>query len=155
MKQVERQVTKIVTETAFEATDGTLFTDKEECKKYEESALGVLRTRLSKLFVNEPVDAWALMGGMDEHTIRGVALSKEEDIYVFLQWFYAEHPYCLNDSHKEYREALEKNVRNAYESKDLLLIGQNCEGDYYYISTRNTIINNLNNLDKHNSDKHV
>jgi hypothetical protein len=36
----------------------------------------------------------------------------------------------------------------AYKQKDALIFGITCEGDYYFINSRQNIVNNLLNLDK-------
>lgn len=46
-KQIEVKSFK----TVYVAVDGTEFNDKEECRKYDESALGVLKGRVKKLAV--------------------------------------------------------------------------------------------------------
>lgn len=49
MKINKKEVTKIETITEYEAADGTIFKDKIECERYEESALFAVKSTLKKL----------------------------------------------------------------------------------------------------------
>ena len=42
---IELHKEKTVNYTVYQAIDGTIFNDKEECRKYEKSALAVLLSR--------------------------------------------------------------------------------------------------------------
>ena len=144
MKKLEKDL--ITKYTVFQAVDGTEFSQKEECEKYEESALGVLRGKIKKLTVCEPQDAWTLMGGYDDHQVIAVKPQTETDVDTILQWYYLEHSYILNDSRKAMRKRLEEVITKAYKNKDVILFGINCEKEYYFINSRQNIINNLNSL---------
>ena len=144
MKKLEKDL--ITKYTVFQAVDGTEFSQKEECEKYEKSALGVLRGKIKKLTVCEPQDAWTLMGGYDDHQVIAVKPQTETDVDTILQWYYLEHSYILNDSRKAMRKRLEEVITKAYKNKDVILFGINCEKEYYFINSRQNIINNLNSL---------
>ena len=151
MKEVTK--TKEVKYTVFRAMDGTEFYDSQECRKYEESALAVARVRIQELFTGEGKDVWSLMGGMDDHEIIAVKLNNTTDTNTFLQWLYLEHPWYLDDVHKERRTEVEAIIRSARSSGDVILIGKNCEGDYYFINSRQNIIDNLMSLDSKEAEK--
>lgn len=140
-KEIKREI--VETYTYYEATDGTIFDCDEECRKYENSALGVLRGRVSKLIVGEKTNAWDLMGGYEDNVVVAVAVPKEEDVNTILQMLYLQSPY-LNESRQKEIEAI---VSKACEEKDIILFGINCEDEYYFINSRNNIINNLKSLD--------
>ena len=144
MKKLEKDL--ITKYTVFQAVDGTEFTQKEECEKYEESALGVLRGKIKKLTVCDPQDAWTLMGGYDDHQVIAIKPLIEADIDTILQWYYLEHSYILNDSRKSERERLEEVITEAYKNKDVILFGINYEKEYYFINSRQNIVDNLNSL---------
>lgn len=144
MKKLEKDL--ITKYTVFQAVDGTEFSQKEECEKYEESALGVLRGKIKKFVVCEQKDAWTLMGGYDEHQVIAIKPLIESDIDTILQWYYLEYPYLLEDSRKAVRKRLEEVITKAYKNKDVILFGINCEKEYYFINSRQNIINNLNSL---------
>ena len=137
--------------TVYQAVDGTEFTQKEECAKYENSALGVLRGKIKRLTICEPQDAWTLMGGYDDHQVIAVKLQTEIDVDTILQWYYLEYPHLLKDFRKAERERLEEVITKAYKNKDVILFGINCEKEYYFINSRQNIINNLSSLTQKDS----
>ena len=144
MKKLEKDL--ITKYTVFQAVDGTEFSQKEECEKYEESALGVLRGKIKKLTVCEPQDAWTLMGGYDDHQVIAVKPQIEADVDTILQWYYLEHSYILNDSRKSERERFEEVITEAWKNDDVVLFGINYEKEYYFINSRQNIVDNLNSL---------
>ena len=148
MKEITKERTHVEKYSVYEALDGTQFDFKEDCEKYEKSALGVLRGRLEKLIVGRAEDAWDLMGGADEHRIIAVKPEKETDVDLILHWFYMENPHYLNDSHVKYKKHLEDTVNTAYDTKDIILFGLNLDNEFYFINSRQNIINNLNTIDK-------
>jgi hypothetical protein len=144
MKKLEKDL--ITKYTVFQAVDGTEFPQKEECEKYEKSALGVLRGKIKKFVVCEPKDAWTFMGGYDDHQVIAIKPLMESDIATILQWYYLEHPYILEYSRKSERENFEEVITEAWKNDDVVLFGINYEKEYYFINSRQNIINNLNSL---------
>ena len=65
MKEItrERTVREVV---GYEANDGTPFESKEECLKYEKSALSVVRDRFNKLIVGETYEYGLLEAGCED-----------------------------------------------------------------------------------------
>ena len=149
MKEITKECTHVEKYTVYEAVDGTEFTNQEECKKYEESALGVARGKVQPLFVSTSNDAWTLMGGCDDHKVIAVKFKDTTDVDTFLQWLYLECPWYLNEHHRERKAVVESIVRTTYNNReDVILIGKNCDGEYYFINSRQNIIDNLMTLDK-------
>ena len=153
MKEITKEHTHVEKYTLYEAFDGQEFTDKIECQKYEESALGVARGKVQSFFVNRGKDAWTLMGGCDDHEIIAVKFKDITEVDTFLQWLYLENPFYLNDIYKKRKAEVESIVRTAATKNDVILMGRNCDGDYYFINSRQNIIDNLMALDKKEEDK--
>lgn len=65
MKQISKECTKKYTENYWEATDGTIFSTREECEKYENSAVFVLLNRLNNFIIAKDVDDSWIDGGGD------------------------------------------------------------------------------------------
>lgn len=147
MKEITKEIQKIEKCTVWEAVDGTTFNSREECKKYEESAQGVLRGKLKEFIVNDKYDGWDLMGGFEDHTILAIKVPTEEAKDIILQAYYLDQPWVLtaDTAHKAKAILL---IDQAYREQDLILFGLNCDGDLYLIDTRMNIINRLDNLDK-------
>ena len=139
MKEVKKERTESY--TVYQAADGTEFHEKSECEKYERSAHGVLRARITKLTTGRE-NAWDLMGGMEDHDIIGVKMNTESDLKDIQQFLVLENSYYSFDKTKEIFDIMEK----AYNNNDIILFGINCDGDYYFINSRQNIIDNLNTL---------
>jgi hypothetical protein len=58
------------------------------------------------------------------------------------QFLMLESPYYSGDKAKEIFDIIEK----AYSKGDIILFGVNCDGDYYFINSRQNIIENLDIL---------
>ena len=145
MKEIKTERT--VYDISYEAVDGTSFTNKEECEKYDNSALGVLRGKVKEFAVNKPVDEWELLGGED-HMVIGFAIPHPHQIDIFLQWLLLECPWYSNEHHVERWAEIQQIIKKTQEQGDIILMGQNCDGDFYFINSRQNIIDNLMNLDK-------
>lgn len=149
MKEITEEKVREVKETItlYESPDGTRFTTIEECKKYEESALGMMRAKVKHL-MSEKKDAWDTMGGMDDHLVVAVHMEDEADVDTVIQWLFLECPWYLQDYNEKKKEEVLKIIDTAFIEKDALIFGINCEEEYYFINSRENIISNLNKLTK-------
>ena len=148
MKEVVKERTHVEKYKVYQAPDGTEFMNYEECRKYEDSALGVVRGNVAKLIVGRSNDAWNLMGGDSDISILAIKMNNVADVDLVKQLFLLEHPYYNEDERKELKQEKFAIIENAYSNNDVVLFGVNCDGAYYFINSRLNIINNLNNLDK-------
>jgi hypothetical protein len=137
MKEVTKE--KIQKYTMYEALDGTEFHDKAECQKYEESAKGVIRARIAKLIVGRG-NEWELLAGSDDHEVIGIKMKTGRDLEYVKQFLLMECSWYNN----EIFDIIEK----AYDNDDIVLFGISVDGDYYWINSRQNIIDNLLNLGK-------
>lgn len=149
MKEIKKEIIRKDYTYQYESFDGNLWDTKEECEKYEKSAEGVFKLKFQDLIVAKQ-DAWDLMRGYEDNDVIGVKLTKEEDKDTVLQLYLFLNPHLLNESekYKEWLEQYRSYINEAFEKKDLLLMGVNCEGDYYFLGPRNKFIENLKNFDK-------
>ena len=148
MKEIEKERTRVEKYKVYQASDGTEFMNYEECRKYEDSALGVVRGNVAKLIVGRTDDAWELMGGNDDNSVIAVKMNCVADVDLVKQLFLLEHPYYNSDERKEAKQKKFDIIEDAYNNNDVVLFGINCDGDYYFINSRLNIISNLNSLDK-------
>ena len=150
MKEIKKEIIRKDYTYQYESFDGNLWDTKEECEKYEKSAEGVLKLKFQDLIVAKE-NAWELMGGYEDNDVIGLKLTKEEDKDTVLQLYLFLNPHYTNDSSDTYKKWLEQYrsyIDEAYEKKDLLLMGINCEGDYYFLGPRNKFVENLKNFGK-------
>lgn len=148
MKEVIKERTNVEEYKVYQASDGTEFINCEECRKYEESAFGVVRGNITKLIVGRSNDAWELMGGNDENSVIAIKMNCATDVNLVKQLFLLEHPYYNDEIRQLLKQEKFDIIDNAYNNGDVVLFGINCDGDYYFINSRQNIIDNLNNLAK-------
>jgi len=146
MKKVIKERTNVEKYEVYQASDGAEFINYEECRKYEDSALGVVRGNVAKLIVGRSNDAWELMGGNDDSSVITIKMNCAADVDLVKQLFLLEHPYYNEEERKELKQKKFDIIDNAYNNGDVVLFGISCEGDYYFINSRQNIIDNLNNL---------
>ena len=149
MKEIKKEIIRKDYTYQYESFDGNLWDTKEECEKYEKSAEGVLKLKFQDLIVDKQ-NAWDLMRGYEDNDVIGLKLIKEEDKDTVLQLYLLLNPHLLEEkeTYKKWLEQYKSYIDEAYEKKDLLLMGINCEGDYYFIGPRNKFVENLKNFGK-------
>lgn len=149
MKEIKKEIIRKDYTYQYESFDGNLWNTKEECEKYEKSAEGVLKLKFQDLIVAKD-NAWNLMRGYEDNDVIGLKLTKEEDKDTVLQLYLLLNPHLLEEkeTYKKWLEQYRSYIDEAYENKDLLLMGTNCDGDYYFIGPRNKFIENLKNFGK-------
>ena len=142
MKEVTKE--QVQTYIVYEALDGTEFNDKAECQKYEESAKGVIRARIAKLTVDKSTE-WDLLAGSDDHEVIGIKMQNGRDLEYVKQFFMMECSWYGEVRTREVFDIIEKAYDN---NNDIVLFGINCDGEYYFINSRQNIIDNLMNFGK-------
>lgn len=95
MKEIKR--TRTIEEvTGYEAFDGQVFSSKEECKKYEESAIGVIKKRLNSMAVSidshgctfSECEIFENYGyGSEEYQYMVVDIKNEDDLKAVNQYY--------------------------------------------------------------------
>ena len=158
MKEITKERTHVEKYIIYQATDGTEFDSPGECKKYEESALGVIRSKIAKLIVYDTrkisgEDAWSIMGGSNDHDIIAVKMNTPTDLDVVKQWLLLECPYYNNEGREELKAKRFETFEEAYNNGDVLIFGINCDNEGYFINSRQNIIDNLMALDKKEEEK--
>lgn len=87
MKEVVKQ--ENVNKTVYQAIDGTEFTIKEECRKYEDTALACINTRYRKLVVHTSDEYTLFNAGSSDNIVEVVNLQSGKDVdVVFQMWLY-------------------------------------------------------------------
>ena len=91
MKEIKR--TKTIEEiTGYEAFDGKVFSNMEECDKYEKSAYGVLAKELRNIMVNgvefSECSIWEDYGyGSEEFCMAVLDIKTEDDLFLANRYF--------------------------------------------------------------------
>jgi hypothetical protein len=88
MKKIEikKQVTTEITETKFQANDGTMFNDEKECKIYEESYIALLKADYAKLNKRQVIESdFLIFTGSEDYMLEIVDVNTDEDIELLLK----------------------------------------------------------------------
>ena len=88
----ELKITKTIEEVnGYEAFDGKIFKEKEECEKYEKSAYGVITKEFEQLFVGErfcECQIWEEYGyGSEEFEMAVIDIKDEKDLFIANKYF--------------------------------------------------------------------
>lgn len=149
MKEIKKERTTTQTYYEYEALDGTIFNDKDECQKYDKSALGVLNYKINLLKVGKKgMDCWELCCGDDDHECFALKPKLPEDKDTILQWYLGHQPHLLSDSYKDCVNYIASKIQCALDEGDIIFFGMDCDESPYFMNTRNSIINNLKDFDK-------
>lgn len=152
MKEVTKETITVTTE--YHAVDGTVFTSKEECTRYEESARGVLKARLKRITVNDQYSHYDLMAGGDDTKIIAVRIKDKSDADMVLQNILLDQPYLVKDENRKRFEEIEKTLYDVIGTSDVILLGCNSYDDntLWLLDSRQNIIDKLMSLDKKEDD---
>ena len=143
MKEIT--IDKTVKETWYEASDGTRFRAKEECKRYEESAKCVLLTKYKHLVIITITEYDLHQAGSEEYSLDVVKITKEEDIDTIMQLS------ALYNSHQNYRQYDDKNrdmcIKALKENDYIFIARDSCGDDVFYIQySKNELIAHINSV---------
>lgn len=146
MKEIEKEKKVTTYEIYYQATDGTEFTDPEECRKYEESAKGVLKARLKEITLYSMSESALFDTGSDEFTIHGIKMKVKEHADLVLQSYLISNGWILReDNHSKYIDKAKQTIQKALDNDDVLLLGENYEGDLYIVGVAKDIVDRLYN----------
>ena len=152
MKEIKEEVKSY--NIKYEAIDGTIFYNKEECEKYEQSAKAVLRAKFKKLVLVENTEYTLFNVGQDDNLVYAVKMSQIKDADTVKQLYIADNEWLTkNEDYQRYIDRAFNIIDKAYKENDVLLVGENCDNEIFIIATRNTTIETLNSLDKQNEEK--
>ena len=131
----------------FVANDGTEFTDRDECRKYEESAKGVLMAKIRPLVVKETTteDLWGI--GSCDNTMWIVKVDSQDAADIIMQVYLFVNEHLLSGKYTERIERARALVQRAFVEGEFLFIERGYEMDgFYFIGTPNTMKDDLDKL---------
>ena len=152
MKEIKEEVKSY--NIKYEAIDGTIFYNKEECETYEKSAKAVIRTKFKKLVLDESDEYNLFDMGSDDDTVYVVKMSKPQDADVVKQLYMADNGwFAETEENKRYIDRAFGLIDRAYEEKDILFVGESYDGEIYIKTTRNAFIEHLTSLYNKDEEK--
>lgn len=149
-------IEKIVKETQYEAIDGTIFTNRDECIKYDNTARAVILSKYNKLVLKRMSECALFGNGSDDYEIEIISVNSSEDIKTVMQLVGLESSYLLEkkyqDRYTKYMETLEY----ALKTNDLVFIYRGYQNENFFIDGtlkgRLEHITNACKIDKHETN---
>lgn len=120
----------------YQAEDGTVFNNREECIKYDNTALCVIRSRLKIKYVN----AWDFAFGDNDHTVE-IIKGKPEDVKMYA----VLHKYGWETFDKRIDDFIKKDLNE----NDMTLLFLNCSYEPFQIITLNDFIEKIKNCSEY------
>lgn len=111
MKKITLKKEVVIEEVKFQANDGTIFNDEKECKIYEESYLGILKTEYAKMEKVELYESEFLkFTGSEDYLISIVEVNTDKDVDTLLKLNLYFSSWMRNNEEKinEVKDKLEK-----------------------------------------------
>lgn len=143
MKEIKQEVQKVEYITKYEATDGTLFDNADECRKYENSACAVLLTRYKNLVTNKFYEDDLFGVGSCDYEVEVVKVTNSEDIDLILQLLILYNPHIGKD--QERLASYRKRLNTAMKDDDVVFIGRGYDYDdnFYILDTLTNFLNKI------------
>lgn len=129
MKEIKKEIIRKEYQTVYIATDGSEFYDKNECEKYEKSAMGVVSSRYKEFVVKSTTEEGLTKCGSGDYIIEVVKLTEYDDIDIVVQL------YCLlfNTNDNESITRIREFCKKAIKTRDLLLICRGYDYDNFWV----------------------
>lgn len=125
MRKIQKEQKSYV--DVFVAADGTEFKTAEECRKYEDSAYGVLQAKYRKLIIKSTDEESAFGCGSCDGAVEVVQLKTQADIDIVMQLYVLINPHVKDDEHKSILDRLMNLANRAIKENDVLLVGRGYE----------------------------
>lgn len=128
----------------FVAYDGTEFTNSDECKKYEESARGVLMAKIKPLVI-QSIDEEDLFGcGCTDNVVWVMKPNKQDDVDTIMQAYLLYNEYMTRDENKDRLERVKKLLQRTIDEDDIIFVGRGYDSDgFWFYGTPNSIKDDL------------
>lgn len=130
MREIKKEIIRKEYQTIYIATDGTEFHDRNECEKYEKSAMGVLNSRYMELVTKSMTEEDLNKSGSCENTIEIIKITNTDDIDVVAQLYCLTHSY-ENTTH--YVDRVRELCKKALETRDYLIVSRGYDYDNLWV----------------------
>lgn len=144
MKVVKEE--KKYTVEAYEAIDGTIFSDKAECEIYEKSAKCLLLSKYNKLVIKKDTEYNIFKCGDEYSYVDIVKILCREDIDIIMQLFGVINSYMLEETNKEKYDKYQDILVKAWNEADLVFIHRGEDNNGFWIE--GTLSSRISNIAK-------
>lgn len=130
MKTTTKEIIRKECKTVYIANDGTEFTNDVECKKYEQSALGVLNSRYKEFVIKTISEEELTKMGNCDSVLEVVKINNCDGMDVLAQLYCLYHSY---EQSSEYVDRVRNICKRAIKTGDLLLVARGYEYDNFWV----------------------
>lgn len=144
MKEIT--ITKTWNEVIYQAIDGTKFTSKDECIKYDNTAKAVIMSEYNELIISRTNEYELLGMGNSDTRIDVVSVKNYEDAQVVKKALIYNNQWVTEESNKDRLINLYNLIREAEIKQTPLIVDRGYENDNFWIT--NTITGVIDKLEK-------
>ena len=139
MTEIKKEVVTKTFVSVYVANDGTEFNDADECKKYDDSAEGVLNARLRKIILKDDVEENIFNFGCD-NVVLVVKPTTKDDKQLIMQMYLLKNPHLRENDRFNHLERAQNLIDRAISEDDVLIVGcgYDCDSFWFY-GTRNSM----------------
>lgn len=149
MEIITREKVQKSTYDVYVAADGLEFTTLEECKKYEESAEGVIMAKVKPMVIKEFTEEDMFGFGSCESTIWVIKPTTQKDMDTIMKAVLVINPHFAKDDFSHHLERARKLIQRALDENDVIFVGRGYEMDsFWLIGTRNSMKETLDGFTK-------
>lgn len=128
MKEIS--VEKTLTVRKYEAVDGTLFDDKDECQRYENTARCVLLSKYNKLIIKSATEYDLFEMGSEETVIDLIKIKHKSDIPTIVQLVILDNQHLIKDQDRIDR--MYEQLESASIAGETFMISRGYQDDYFW-----------------------
>lgn len=146
MKETEKTRTKTEYYHVYEASDGTEFTNRDECLKYEESAKCVLLTKYDQMDIVDTCEEGVFTVGCEDNSYDIVKVDTEKDAELIMQITLLYQNYLQNEKYSEIRDRKWNMIKSCIGDVDNRLIvyrGYCGDDDFNPVTTYKDLIEEI------------
>lgn len=144
MKEIT--ITKTWNEVIYQAIDGTKFTSKDECIKYDNTAKAVIMSEYNELIISRTNEYELLGMGNSDTSIDVVGVKNYEDVQVVKKALIYNNQWLTEETSKDRLTHMYNLIREAEIKQTPLIVDRGYENDNFWIT--NTITGVIDKLEK-------
>ena len=134
MKEIKEEVVRTEYKIRYQAIDGEIFDSKEECQKYDNSAIAVVQKKYNELVLQKDMCEYDILNlGCEDNYMEIIKVESKEDADLVKQLYMLINPYYQDKEIPEWMKKDFEQIDKAVKDKDILFIGRGYEKDGFWI----------------------
>lgn len=150
MKEIKKERTTTQTYYEYEAIDGTIFSDIEECQKHDKTARCINRAKYNTLVLGKEYTEYGLFGvGSDDDYVDLIKVKSQDDIDIVMKTWMSYNTCYQEDTYKNTVKDTYNMLKKAMEDDDIVFINHGYNNDNFWIvGTQHSMIDRMNSLNQ-------